>query len=139
VVDVDDASFLAPDSMIQAVKDYCAKTNQPVPETVGEVMQCVYVSLTRRYAEAIDDLQKLTGKTYTSINVVGGGCQDGYLNQMTANATGRPVYAGTIDGTAICNLLGQMIRAGEFADLQSARDSVRDSFDIQKVQPITPI
>ncbi|MCD8050104.1 MAG: rhamnulokinase, partial [Clostridiales bacterium] len=136
VVDVDDVGFLAPDSMIQAVKDYCAKTNQPVPETVGEVMQCVYVSLTRRYAEAIGDLQKLTGKTYTSINVVGGGCQDGYLNQMTANATGLPVYAGPIEGTAIGNLLVQMIRAGEFADLQSARDSVRDSFDIQKVQPM---
>ncbi|MCD8352850.1 MAG: rhamnulokinase [Clostridiales bacterium] len=136
VVDVDDASFLAPDSMIQAVKDYCARTGQPGPETVGEIMQCVYVSLTRRYAEAIDDLQKLTGKTYTSINVVGGGCQDGYLNQMTANATGLPVYAGPIEGTAIGNLLVQMIRAGEFTDLQSARDSVRDSFDIQEVQPM---
>ncbi len=139
VVDVDDASFLAPDSMIQAVKDYCARTNQPVPETVGEVMQCVYVSLTRRYAEAIGDLQKLTGKTYTSINVVGGGCQDGYLNQMTANATGLPVYAGPVEGTAIGNLLVQMIRAGEFDGLQAARDAIRVSFDIPEVQPITSI
>ncbi|MCD8147323.1 MAG: rhamnulokinase [Clostridiales bacterium] len=136
VVDVDDASFLAPDSMIQAVKDYCAKTNQPVPETVGEVMQCVYVSLTRRYAEAIQDLQKLTGKTYTSVNVVGGGCQDGYLNQMTANATGLPVYAGPVEGTAIGNLLVQMIRVGEFDSLQAARDAIRVSFDIPEIQPM---
>ncbi|MCD8353688.1 MAG: rhamnulokinase [Clostridiales bacterium] len=136
VVDVDDAGFLAPDSMIQAVKDYCAKTNQPVPETVGEIMQCVYVSLTRRYAEAIDDLQKLTGKTYTSINVMGGGCQDGYLNQMTANATSLPVYAGPIEGTAIGNLLVQMIRAGEFDSLQAAWDAIRESFDIQEIQPM---
>ncbi|MCD8161023.1 MAG: rhamnulokinase [Clostridiales bacterium] len=136
VVDVDDAGFLAPDSMIQAVKDYCAKTSQPVPETVGEVMQCVYVSLTRRYAEAIRDLQTLTGKTYTSVNIVGGGCQDGYLNQMTANATGLPVYAGPVEGTAIGNLLVQFIRAGAFGSLQAARDAIRRSFDISEIQPM---
>ncbi len=136
VVDVDDAGFLAPDSMMQAVKDYCAKTGQPVPETVGEVMQCVYVSLTRRYAEAIRDLQTLTGKTYTSINIVGGGCQDGYLNQMTANATGLPVYAGPVEGTAIGNLLVQFLQAGEFDSLQAARNAIRSSFDIPEIQPM---
>ncbi|MCD8124334.1 MAG: rhamnulokinase [Lachnospiraceae bacterium] len=136
VVDVDDASFLAPDSMIRAVQNYCSKTGQPVPESVGEVMQCVYVSLTRRYAEAIRDLQKLTGKVYTSINVVGGGCQDGYLNQMTANATGLPVYAGPVEGTAIGNLLVQLIRAGEFDSLQAARDAIRESFDILEIKPM---
>ncbi len=136
VVDVDDAGFLAPDSMIQAVKDYCAKTGQPVPETVGEVMQCVYVSLTRRYAEAIRDLQTLTGKTYTSINVIGGGSQDCYLIQNPPNATGLPVYAGPVEGTAIGNLLVQFIRAGEFNSLQAARDAIRKSFAIPEIQPI---
>ncbi|MCC8126092.1 MAG: rhamnulokinase [Clostridiales bacterium] len=135
VVDVDDACFLAPESMIQAVKDACARTGQPVPETTGEIMRCVYVSLTNRYAEAIHDLEKLTGKTYTSINVVGGGCQDQYLNQLTANRTGLPVYAGPVEGTAIGNLLVQMIQAGEFDSLQEARDSVRRSFDIREILP----
>ncbi len=135
VVDVDDAGFLAPDSMIQAVKDYCAKTGQPVPETVGEIMQCVYVSLTRRYAEAIRDLQQLTGKRYTSINIVGGGCQDMYLNRMTARAAGLPVYAGPVEGTAIGNLIVQMIYGGEFSSLEEARAVIRRSFDIKEVQP----
>ncbi|MCD7880527.1 MAG: rhamnulokinase [Clostridiales bacterium] len=135
VVDVDDAGFLAPDSMIQAVKDYCAKTGQPVPETVGEIMQCVYVSLTRRYAEAIRDLQQLTGKHYTSINIVGGGCQDMYLNRMTARAAGLPVYAGPVEGTAIGNLIVQMIYGGEFSSLEEARAAIRRSFDIKEVQP----
>ncbi|MCD7945326.1 MAG: rhamnulokinase [Clostridiales bacterium] len=135
VVDVDDAGFLAPDSMIQAVKDYCAKTGQPVPETVGEIMQCVYVSLTRRYAEAIRDLQQLTGKTYTSINIVGGGCQDMYLNRMTARAAGLPVYAGPVEGTAIGNLIVQMIYGGEFSSLEEARAAIRRSFNIKEVQP----
>ncbi len=134
VVDVDDVGFLAPESMIQAVKDACARSGQAVPETVGEIMQCVYLSLARRYAEAIRDLEKLTGKTYTSINIVGGGCQDDYLNQLTADASGLPVYAGPVEGTAIGNLLVQMIRAGEFDSLQAARDAVRKSFDIRKIQ-----
>ncbi|MCD8382504.1 MAG: rhamnulokinase [Clostridiales bacterium] len=136
VVDVDDAGFLAPDSMIQAVKDYCVRTAQPVPETVGEVMQCVYVSLTRRYAEAIHDLQQLTGKHYTSINIVGGGCQDMYLNRMTARAAGLPVYAGPVEGTAIGNLIVQMIYGGEFSSLEEARAAIRRSFDIKEIQPI---
>lgn len=133
VVDVDDASFLAPESMIDAVKAYCEKTGQPVPATVGELMQTVYRSLTRRYAEAIAELQTLTGKTYTSINIVGGGCQDMYLNRMTARTTGLPVYAGPVEGTAIGNLIVQMIFAGEFRDLQEARASIRTSFDIKEV------
>lgn len=133
VVDVDDASFLAPESMIDAVKAFCEKTGQPVPATVGEIMQTVYRSLTRRYAEAIAELQALTGKTYTSINVVGGGCQDMYLNRMTARTTGLPVYAGPVEGTAIGNLIVQMISAGEFRDLQEARASIRTSFDIKEV------
>lgn len=134
VVDVNDGVFLAPDSMIEAVKNACAGTGQPVPESVGELMQCVYQSLARCYAAAIQSLSALTGKSYTSINIVGGGCQDGYLNQLTAKATGLPVYAGPVEGTAIGNLVVQMIAAGEFASLQEARDSIKSSFDIQEVQ-----
>lgn len=135
MVDANDDSFLAPDSMIEAIKAYCAKTDQPVPVTVGEIMQCVYRSLAKCYRDAIDGLSQLTGKTYTSINIVGGGCQDMYLNQMTANATGLPVYAGPVEGTAIGNLIVQMIAAQEFDSLQSARDAIRNSFDIKEVTP----
>ena len=95
-------------------------------------MQCVYNSLARCYKEAIENLEKLTGKTYTSINIVGGGCQDTYLNQRTAEETGRIVYAGPVEGTAIGNLIVQLCFAGELADLQEARDVVRRSFDIKK-------
>jgi rhamnulokinase len=70
IVDVNRDCFLAPQSMIQAIKDECAATNQPVPETVGEIMQCVYTSLSLCYRDAIKSLQKLTGKTYTSVNIV---------------------------------------------------------------------
>ena len=135
VVDVNSSCFLAPESMIQAIKDECARTSQPVPETVGQIMQCVYTSLSLCYRDAIHALEGLTGKHYTSINIVGGGCQDGYLNRRTAQATGLTVYVGPVEGTAIGNLLVQMIEAEEFVNLQAARNAIRESFEIKEVNP----
>ena len=135
VVDANDDTFLAPASMIAAVQDACAGSGQPVPQTVGQLMQCVYRSLTLCYKNAIAGLSELTGKSYTAIHIVGGGCQDNYLNRMTAAVTGLPVWAGPVEGTAIGNLVIQMIRGGEFADLTAARACIRESFDIKEVLP----
>lgn len=134
-VEVDDARFLAPESMTQAVKDFCAETNQSVPQTVGEVMQCVYASLAAGYAAAIEELSGLTGTQYTSVNIVGGGSKDGYLNELTAKATGLPVFAGPTEGTALGNLIAQWIASGEYADLASARAAIKNSFTIKEVTP----
>ncbi len=135
VVDVNRDCFLSPDSMIGAIKDECARTGQPIPETVGQIMQCVYTSLSVCYRDAIQSLEKLTGKHYTSVNIVGGGCQDMYLNQRTAQATGLSVYAGPVEGTAIGNLIVQMIAGGDLENLQAARDAIRRSFEIKEVNP----
>lgn len=135
IVDVDDPCFLSPDSMVDAVKGYCARTGQQAPETLGEVLQCVYQSLAVRYAQNIKQLEGLTGKRYTSINIVGGGCQDMYLNKLTAKETGLPVYAGPVEGTALGNLMVQMIYNREFDSLQQAREAVNNSFEIQEVLP----
>ena len=103
------------------------------PATVGELVQCVYRSLARCYADAIRHLSALTGKTYTSVNIVGGGSKDGYLNALTAQATGLDVFAGPTEGTAIGNLIVQFIAGGEFPDLAAARAAVRASFDVTRV------
>ena len=132
-IDVNKSVFLSPDSMIEAVKEECRATGQAVPESVGELMQCIYTSLAECYKSAILGLSALTGKTYTSINIVGGGCKDDYLNELTARATGLPVFAGPTEGTAIGNLIVQMIEAGEYKDLQDARNSVKNSFDIKEI------
>ncbi len=133
VVDVDSHAFLSPDSMIEAIKEECRRTGQQVPETVGEIMQCVYKSLAKRYAEAIGQLEGLTGKKYTNINIVGGGCQDMYLNRMTAKATGLKVIAGPIEGTALGNLIAQFIAEGEIDTLENARKLIAKSFDIKEI------
>ena len=134
-VDPDDSRFLAPASMIEEVKKACADSSQAVPQTIGEVMQCVYNSLTQDYRRAVAGLQGLTGKEYTSINIVGGGSQDAYLNQMTANATGLTVFAGPTEGTALGNHIVQFIAGGAYADLQTARDAIKTSFEIKEFRP----
>ena len=119
--------------MIAEVRKACAESGQQEPQTVGELMQCVYASLAACYRDAIRDLSKLTGREYTSLNIVGGGCRDGYLNELSADATGLEVFAGPTEGTAIGNLMVQLIGAGEFANLQDARACVARSFDVRKV------
>ena len=130
VVDTDSPDFLAPSSMMAAVTAATGGRAQ----TLGQIMQTIYNSLSRDYAKAINDLQTLTGKRYTSINVVGGGSQDMYLNRMTAEAAGLPVYAGPVEGTALGNLIVQFIAAGIFPDLQAARDAIKVSFDIKEIR-----
>lgn len=134
-VNVNDDRFLAPTSMIDEIRAACHETSQPVPETPGEVMQCVYGSLASCYAESIADLSALTGREYTSINIVGGGCQDTYLNQLTANACQIPVLAGPVEGTSLGNLIVQFIADGELPDLQAARDAIRESFEVTEIIP----
>ena len=134
-VDVNDQSFLSPDSMVEAIRQYCHKTGQPVPESVGELTSVVYRSLAQSYGETVRGLEKIAGKTYDSIHIIGGGSNAAYLNQLTADATGKTVYAGPGEATAIGNLLAQMIHAGDLADLKSARKCVRESFEIKAFAP----
>ena len=119
-VDANDKRFFSPASMIAEV----LAAADVKPATVGELMQCVYASLADCYAKMIRNLSNLTGKTYTSINIVGGGCQDKHLNALTAEATGLEVFAGPTEGTAIGNLIVQMIRGGEFPGLAEARKAI---------------
>ena len=132
-IDVDDPSFLAPQSMIEAVRAYCTRTGQAVPQSPGELASCVYHGLARRYQDAVRELETLTGKTCPRLYLVGGGSKDDYLNRLTARATGKEVWAGPSEGTAAGNLLAQMIADGVFTDAAQARAAVRRSFPITTV------
>jgi rhamnulokinase len=106
-----------------------------VPATTGEVACVVFDSLAADYARTVRQMESLTGTSFTSVNIVGGGSANAYLNQATANACGLPVYAGPTEGTALGNLIVQLIHAGELADLASARATIARSFDIKEVLP----
>ena len=133
IVDVNDSSFMAPASMIDAIKAYCAKTGQKVPETPGEIALCVYDSLAVCYNKAIETVEKVTGYKFNVIHIVGGGCQNGYLNELTAKRTGRKVVAGPVEATAIGNALAQLLYDGAFSDINEAKNLVKDSFDTEVI------
>ena len=123
-VDVNDQRFMNPASMTGEIMAAVEEAGGKAPATIADLMKCIYVSLSQCYAQAIRQLEGISGKRFTSINIVGGGCQDTFLNEMTAEATGLEVITGPIEGTAIGNLIVQMIAAGEFADLASARAAI---------------
>ncbi len=133
VVDVNDSSFLAPESMIGALQAYCEKTGQDKPETECELLYCVYNSLAACYQKTVKEIEDITGRSYSRIHIVGGGCQDKFLNRMLAEKTGKQIYAGPIEGTAIGNIMAQMLRDGSYKDLSEARQNIAKSFDVKLV------
>ncbi len=131
IVDCNDDCFLAPKSMIEAVQKFCRDTNQQVPETVGEISSVIYNSLAKCYGATVEEIEAITGKKYSTIYVVGGGSNAGYLNELTAKYTGRKVSAGPSEATAIGNVIVQMLHDGVFASLPEARTCVKESFDVK--------
>ena len=135
LIDPDDASFATPGNMPERVRAYCRRTGQPVPETVGEIVRCIYESLALKYRMTAESIESLMGRSAKVIHVVGGGTKDGFLSQMTADACGIPVAAGPEEATAIGNLMMQAIAAGDVADLTEARVIVSRSFDLKRYEP----
>ncbi len=133
IVDVNDISFFAPTSMIDAIKDYCKKTNQKVPNTVGEVALCVYASLAHSYDLSVKQIQDIYNMEFNAINIVGGGCQNVLLNNLTASYSGKKVIAGPVEATAIGNLLAQMLAKGEIDSLNQGKEIIKKSFDIKEI------
>lgn len=132
IVDCNDDCFLAPENMIKAVQDFCARTGQQVPQTVGEIGAVIYNSLGKCYGETVKEIEEITGNTYDTIYVVGGGANAGYLNELTAKYTGKKVWAGPTEATAIGNLAVQLLNDGVFKDLTDVRNCIGQSFDIRK-------
>ena len=131
IVDCNDDCFLAPQSMIRAVQDFCRATGQTVPQTVGEIAAVIYNSLGKCYGDTVNEIEAITGNTYDTIYVVGGGANAGYLNELTAKYTGKNVSAGPTEATAIGNITVQMLHDGVFASLPEARTCIGESFDIK--------
>ena len=133
-VDANDECFLSPESMIEEVKDYCRRTGQKVPETLGEIATVIYTSLAECYAKTAKELEEMTERTFSRIHVVGGGSNAGYLNELTARATGKEVHAGPGEATAIGNITAQMLKAEEFKSIEEARTTIHESFGIKVYQ-----
>lgn len=134
LVDCNDDRFLAPENMTGEVQAACRESGQKVPEGIAETASVIYRSLAKCYADTIAEIEAMSGLTYDSIHVVGGGANAAYLNELTAKATKKTVYAGPTEATVIGNLTAQIIAAGELESLQAARKCIFESFEIKKYE-----
>ncbi len=137
LVDPNDNVFLSPDDMASAIQAWCRKTDQPAPETEGQIIRCALESLALKYREVLEGMEFLTGERVEVIHVVGGGSKNTLLNQFTANACGRPVIAGPTEATALGNVLIQARAAGDIGTLDEIRSVVRASSEIRVFDPQT--
>lgn len=133
IVDCNDDRFLAPADMTEEVRAACRESGQREPEGIAEVAAVIYNSLAKCYADAKKEIEAMTGKSYDSIHIIGGGANADYLNRLTAKATGKKVLAGPVEATAIGNLAVQMIADGALGSLQDARKCIRESFPIKVI------
>ncbi len=134
-INPDDPIFLAPKDMPAAIRDFCRRTNQPVPADEGAVIRCALESLAMQYRRVLGWLEELIGGHLETIHVVGGGANNRQLCQMTADACNRHVLTGPTEATAIGNIMMQAVAAGEVANIAEAREIVRSSFPVEEFQP----
>lgn len=135
LVDPDRAEFLGPPDMTVAIAEECRRTSQPVPETPGQFVRCALESLALKYRMVLGWLEELTGVPVEVIHIVGGGTQNQLLNQFTADACGRTVFAGPVEATALGNVLLQARAAGDLSSLSEIREVVRRSETIGEYTP----
>lgn len=135
VINPDYPDFAKPWGMPAKIDEFCAKTRQKAPETMGEHIRTCLESLALTYRRTLENLEKLSGRKIKTIHIVGGGAQNELLNQMTADACGRKVVAGPIEATAAGNVLVQAMATGDVKDLKQARKIIRNSFDVKTYEP----
>ena len=122
VILVDDPVFQNPESMEATIIEHCTAIGQPLPQTRGDMVKCVLQSLAQRYKQGIEQMNSLLPHPITQLHVIGGGSRNNLLNQLTANATGLPVYAGPVEATATGNILVQALAKGELKSMEELKE-----------------
>ena len=134
-IDPDAPEFAPMGNLPERVKEYCRKTGQYVPETVGEIMRCIYESLALKYRCTFDGIKDCTGRDYDRIHVMGGGTKDRLLLQMTANSCGVDVYGGPIEATALGNIAVQLLSDGTVKGIKQVRQIIADGENLKVYAP----
>jgi rhamnulokinase len=136
LVDPDHASFLRPSDMPAAIDQFCARTHQPSPKSVGGYVRAILESLAFKYRLVLHNLEQLIGRPIDQIRVIGGGSRNRLLNQMTADATQRKLLAGPVEATALGNVAIQILATGGVGSLKEVRKIIDRSYPIEVFEPL---
>jgi rhamnulokinase len=123
IIDPDAPEFGKPCEMPQAILDWIKKTNQPAPASKAEIIRVILESLALKYGLMVDRLRGMIPDLPDTLQVVGGGCRNALLNQMTADATGLRIEAGPVEATASGNIIAQLLANG---DIEVSRRRARN-------------
>ena len=134
-IDPDAPEFVPHGNIPKRVQEFCEKTGQYVPQTVGEIMRCIYESLAMKYKLTFEKLCECTERDYPVIHVIGGGTKDTLLCQLTANSCNRTVKAGPIEATVMGNVAVQLMSDNSVADISEARKIVANSSELKTYIP----
>jgi len=129
LIDPTDDCFLAPENMVEAIRTYLNEPELPI----GDVLKSVYLSLANSYKNTVEEIERVAGKKVERVAIVGGGSKDKYLNKLTKEHTGKRVTVGPVEGTAIGNLISQLMYLDKSVNLANAREIIKNTFNIQEV------
>lgn len=130
-IDPDAPEFVAPGNIPKRIREFCHRTGQEIPETMGEIVRCIDESLALKYRIALEEIKDCTNKNYENIYIVGGGNQSSLLCQMTANACKCNVVSGSSEATVLGNVIIQFISLGIIKDIKTAREIISKSDEIK--------
>lgn len=134
VVDPNAEDLAAPGESIEKLQAHARTTGQPIPKSPGQLARCCLESLALCYAETLDRIEQVSGRSIEVLHAVGGGTQNQLLNRLTAAAIDRPLYVGPVEATAIGNLLVQAMGLGAISGLDELREVVARSFPPERVE-----
>ena len=121
--------------MIEKIQKYCKNTNQPIPQSIGEITRTVFESLALKYTIVLESLSEIKGKQVQGLNITGGGIRNRFLNQLISDSLDLPVVTGPIEGAALGNIIVQLIGLGEIKDLSEGRSIINNSVDLETYEP----
>lgn len=126
-IDPDAPELSAHGNLPDKIKAYCQSTNQPIPETIGQLVRCIYESLVLKYRLALEQISECTGKSFEVLHLMGGGTKDGFLCELASQSLGIPVIAGPIEATALGNIMLQLITLGEIESIEKGREIIAET------------
>ncbi len=133
-IDPDSPELSAHGNLPDKIRAYCKNTGQPVPETVGQVVRCIYESLALKYRLALGQISECTGKSFEVLHLMGGGTKDGFLCELTAQSLGIPVVAGPVEATALGNIILQLMALGEIDSIEKGRELIAKTEKVKKYE-----
>lgn len=135
LINPNDSRFINPPNMCREIQDACREHGFSVPLTAAQLARCIFDSLAMLYRQVAQELAELRGRPISHLHIVGGGCQNQFLNQLCADACGLNVSMGPVEASTLGNIGSQLISLGEVADVTHYRRIVANNFPLHHLSP----